>query len=495
MNKIILSLFLLLSSLTVTEGQAIKVGDKFKKLKCQTHNSKKCATLEGFKAELKAQCASESGNCRYVFCNQNCTKSNQVDASFCKEHCFSPKLLARFNADKRELFYKSSIFSGYQDKSPADKYEATMEALQLEGKVRKLKSGRALGYSKKQADQDLYNALNDYRTAAMKNIQEDQRHANARKNWKKIGNEAVAFLKKEERFKKKTDRSLYKKLLSEKQIMLQHLSPTYPPEEVRAVIEDALKQGVKPEEIVLAFDFDGTLSTRDLERKGATVLRGGQDFLEFLNWAKDSGMHLVVDTAAGAGALETLSTQASKQLGIGNIFSVNPDHGIGRKFLISSLNEGGVITVNGEEEKVAISNNFVTGERSGYNKPHYLNAYIDKKGIKPKLVIFLDDGAVNVVNMMKSFPELMPIVPLLAVHVPQLEKMPGFYGLLGNASQFKKAMDNELKNPQLNGLASKDKIIMAGNNLAAKEFSREKQPEPDEAGNAAFIAYSNLSEK
>ncbi|MFN7662146.1 MAG: hypothetical protein ACK5PQ_00225 [Alphaproteobacteria bacterium] len=372
----------------------------------------------------------------------------------------------------------SFVGVNHKSLSPADKYDLAMQALQTEGKVRKLKSGKILNSSAKQEDRDLYNFLDVTVKQALKELQTPEPK-----------NTAI----------RQSKSSLYSKLVSRKNIMLQHLSSTYPPKTVRALIEDALKQGVKPEEIVLAFDFDGTLSTKG-NKPGTTVLRGGQEFLDFLNWAKESGVNLLVDTAAGSGALETLATQ-SKLSGVGHIFYLNDEHfktmNNGSKVFMKDkmLNDKTFVKVGNSEEIVAISNNFVTGERSGYNKPHYLKAYLDKKGIRPRLVIFLDDGAVNVVNMKLTFPQLMPDVPLLAIHVPQLEKMTGFYGFLANAEQFKEVMLQELKNPELNGVTSSEKIIMAGNNLAQKSFPNEKEPEPGEAGNAALIAYLNLRKK
>jgi hypothetical protein len=72
-------------------------------------------------------------------------------------------------------------------------------------------------------------------------------------------------------------------------------------------------------------------------------------------------------------------------------------------------------------ERVFIAGNIISGE-GGYDKPGYLDKYIAVKHIDAKLVILLDDGAVNILNMMDHYKDpRRSAIQFIGFHVPQYD--------------------------------------------------------------------------
>ena len=233
---------------------------------------------------------------------------------------------------------------------------------------------------------------------------------------------AKALLRKTQRAQKrqavktKALSNLFKRFFkvrdAHRQFLVQH-SPSgpYPPKILKKTINHAISNGIKPQEIVVAFDFDGTLSTDNPRRapgKINTMLRGGEALKTLLEDLKAKGVHLVIDTAAKPGGMIGIQAQVG-QYGIRDIFSLESAH----ESRIPPIKEK-----TSQGEKIYISNNIISGE-SGYDKSAYLFTYIAKKKITPKIVIFLDDAAINVLTMSHFFKEYMPATIFVGMHVPQ----------------------------------------------------------------------------
>lgn len=100
-------------------------------LPCALHDSKKCETKEGFKAELKESCATFTGNCRYRFCKYNCLDA-RADVNFCQYHCLLSPLLTRFKASNRLILYK--VLLSYDRKN----VQSVISSLKYEARVQKM---------------------------------------------------------------------------------------------------------------------------------------------------------------------------------------------------------------------------------------------------------------------------------------------------------------------------------------------------------------------
>lgn len=135
-------------------------------------------------------------------------------------------------------------------------------------------------------------------------------------------------------------------------------------------------------------------------------VRWGEATFRALSSLKALGVNLVVDTASKKGGIWSIPG-ASEQYGLKDFFGPTP----------APLNKDNipVIAQTKEGEEIYAWGNIISGS-SGYDKPGYLQAYMDAKGIKPQLVIFMDDSAHNIIEMRAYFEAKG--VPFMGIHVP-----------------------------------------------------------------------------
>ena len=201
--------------------------------------------------------------------------------------------------------------------------------------------------------------------------------------------------------------------------------------------------GFAPEEIAVFFDYDGTLSeglkVPMVDSKGKAiinsrtglqgtqtvgVLRGGESTLKVLNDLISKGIPWFVNTARGAGTTDIIKT-SMKNLSINGNATGEPidskkikkEGGIPFSVCIGSLpelkyqecpekkfkaNATGVevpITENGAGvSEMGITNNIIS---AGYEKDYSTEYVLRRLPSMPKLVIFVDDNAMNIDKMYK----------------------------------------------------------------------------------------------
>lgn len=217
------------------------------------------------------------------------------------------------------------------------------------------------------------------------------------------------------------------------QAMVQWLDTPYPPPELLRVVNDARDRGIPGNQIVVAFDFDGTVVGRNPKldqdpkepEKGA--LRGGENMLKALAALKAAEVNLLIDTAAKPGRLAAVQAAIDKykiqdyfSLGLQKSGKAYASEGDFQKAENEAMTE---VTEGSDDfrisDKVYMAGNIVTGA-DGYNKGMYLDEYVRRRKITPRLVILLDDGAVNVLNLRTRYLENSKF-QYIGFHVPQVE--------------------------------------------------------------------------
>jgi hypothetical protein len=208
------------------------------------------------------------------------------------------------------------------------------------------------------------------------------------------------------------------------QAVVQWLGSAYPPPALLEAVKTARQRGVSGKEIVVAFDFDGTLSgwntSFDKSKPVHPVtnpqgmLRGGKAMRDTLAALKDAGVQMVIDTAAKT-AMVNQRVQIER-MEITDYFS------FGLKADGQPVKDPGDL----RREKVGdetylMAGNVISGE-DGYDKPGYLDYWIKDRGLAPRLVFLVDDGAVNILRMQDHYADgKHDGIQFIGFHVPQVE--------------------------------------------------------------------------
>lgn len=185
---------------------------------------------------------------------------------------------------------------------------------------------------------------------------------------------------------------------------------------IRTLIETS---GFALDEIVIFFDFDQTLTQVDIipvinsdgtqkinPKTGAPVenkvlsIRGGDATRSFLNYLNENGIKWYVNTAAGPGGTSSVATEMAKKTT--NIpFSpimIDPD----QKQCFSPKPYVGFLAktdISYDGVQIGICNNIISAT---FNKEKACYYVMSKMAVKPKLLIFVDDNAMNVNTVYSS---------------------------------------------------------------------------------------------
>ncbi len=186
--------------------------------------------------------------------------------------------------------------------------------------------------------------------------------------------------------------------------------PYSPPALIRAIIDQKIRQGIPANQIVVAFDWDGTVTGK----KGMMAcVRWDRIMKENLAHLKTLGVHLVVVTAAKRNGIPSVMA-SSKFLKLTNFF------GTGTEQVPANADQVPLMGETSSHERVYAWGNIISGE-SGYDKYSYLKIYMTTHNIIPRIVIFLDDAAHNVCEMRTLFKTDAPGVQYVGIHVPPVD--------------------------------------------------------------------------
>jgi hypothetical protein len=182
------------------------------------------------------------------------------------------------------------------------------------------------------------------------------------------------------------------------------------------IIEIIEKSGIEPKDIIVGFDFDGTLNlptidaTRPILKRAA--LRDGA--LELLDYLKLKEMRSVIITAA-YGAVDQIPITLG-QMGIVfessifyNSFPNNSKTKFGLKYEQTRFKFGDV------DMNIRQCYGIVSAE-SMYDKQISMEYILQRYNLNPKLIIYIDDGVVNVVTMYHHFTH--KDVPICVAYFP-----------------------------------------------------------------------------
>jgi hypothetical protein len=188
---------------------------------------------------------------------------------------------------------------------------------------------------------------------------------------------------------------------------LYHLDRPLSLNPIRKLIEDS---GFSLDEIVVFFDFDQTLTQTEripimnpdgtqmrtkagvLATQSKGSIRGGDATRSFLNYLNDNGIKWYVNTARGAGGV---SAVAQSMVNFKIPFSpimIKPDQ---QQCLSPKLGFMGE-SVKYKESEIGICNNVVS---AGYDKDVSSDYVMSLLPVKPKLLIFVDDNATNILTL------------------------------------------------------------------------------------------------
>jgi hypothetical protein len=204
-------------------------------------------------------------------------------------------------------------------------------------------------------------------------------------------------------------------------------------------INERLKMGIKPEQILISFDYDGSLYNSGI--KGLTGLRGNKDTEQkIIEWSK-LGVRFMINTAAGRAKMSTIPDQLErlKIPELSQIFYLAPS---AKLKVVDSLTrklkdtyspkmiqeKSPKITTKDGENPIYISGTMVTGEGNNYYKAECLFQYMKLQGIEGfDTVIVVDDASVNIMDiftMLRSLvseeaPKIAEKLNLFMFYVPR----------------------------------------------------------------------------
>jgi hypothetical protein len=153
---------------------------------------------------------------------------------------------------------------------------------------------------------------------------------------------------------------------------------------------------------VLALDFDQTLTlvrpnADGVRQKG---LRGGEPARAALHAMRDAGVRMVVVTAQSpsVGTVENMAKELG-ELGLAELFDARPAE---PETSLEELRRRYEVTFDGGV-KLAIKGHTVAAR---YNKPEGLQAWMDREGLAPDKLVFVDDNSDNAFSMFLHFATL-----------------------------------------------------------------------------------------
>ena len=166
---------------------------------------------------------------------------------------------------------------------------------------------------------------------------------------------------------------------------------------IKPLIDKALNDGILKSQIVLGFDVDGTLT--DLKTKNSFIPRGGDNTRQLFEWLNESEIKWFAISARpyDIGSLEGVITSL-RVMG-------SPSPEWSSKDLIM---ENTLLLNNNEIYTILEYNNIISAvlpnSRDSYDKHASLEYAIMTYFIEyPKLVIFVDDNALNIVTLYEHF--------------------------------------------------------------------------------------------
>lgn len=198
---------------------------------------------------------------------------------------------------------------------------------------------------------------------------------------------------------------------------------------IRTLIETS---GFALNEIAVFFDFDQTLKQTNVTfltdkngnpriskqsgqplKESKAAVRGGDVTISFLNYLIDNGIKWYVNTARGPGSVSSVArTMELLHIPFSPIM-VRPGQG-------QCKNLGESVMHNGVE--VGVCNNIVS---AGRQKDHSTDYVISQMPERPKLIIFVDDNAENILVVYRHIKNNMPEINFKGVisdPVPDIEE-------------------------------------------------------------------------
>ena len=130
------------------------------------------------------------------------------------------------------------------------------------------------------------------------------------------------------------------------------------------------------------------------------TLRGGEPARTALHAMRDAGVRMVVVTAQSpsVGTVENLARELD-ELGLAELFDVRPAD---PETSLEELRRQYEVTLDGGV-KLAIKGHTVAAR---YNKPEGLQAWMDREGLAPDKIVFVDDNSDNCFSMFGVFAAL-----------------------------------------------------------------------------------------
>jgi len=183
---------------------------------------------------------------------------------------------------------------------------------------------------------------------------------------------------------------------------------------VRTLIEQS---GLNLNDVAVFFDYDQTLTqsekipvlnpngTQRITSSGIPAtqvkgsIRGGEKTRAFLNYLNDNHIKWYVNSARGPGGVSAVSTSMANfkipfspiMINKDQVQCLSPKVGLG--FMGTTFKDA-----NGVD--IGICNNVIS---AGYNKDIATDYVISQMDTSPKLVIFVDDNATNILNLYNYF--------------------------------------------------------------------------------------------
>jgi len=158
------------------------------------------------------------------------------------------------------------------------------------------------------------------------------------------------------------------------------------------------ESGYSTDDIIVMFDYDQTLTAKEGTGMTAPItIRGKEKTLAMINDLNSRNIKWYINTAAGSGssALGSIAGQMQGRLKIP--FSNFKEADCYKAKIYSFI---GTEIKHTEGTTIGVCNNIIS---AGYNKEIATDYIISKLLSKPKLVIFVDDSASNIMNLYLYF--------------------------------------------------------------------------------------------
>jgi hypothetical protein len=163
-----------------------------------------------------------------------------------------------------------------------------------------------------------------------------------------------------------------------------------------------VKLNFAPEDVMVFFDFDQTLTQADTQSSGnggppktVSSVRGGKPTLEFIEYMNEKGIRWYVNTARGPGSTAAVAQNMVKQYKLpfsGEKDWIFPGQSSGQKLTPEGLSFVAE-EVKHRDSTVGYVRNVIS---CGYDKEIATDWVLSKQSHLPKLLIFVDDNAKNI---------------------------------------------------------------------------------------------------